>query len=160
MRNRMTCAMLVGSLLLLMPLAVLAAGEPPKALPRSDLVQQIDQNLRNLTANLARLDKQFQEAAEHPQPTHPMRRALFEAHRAGWQLHRKQWTAQQKHLQLARDLLQRAKENPEERPQLIEQWRKHCREVESEMAQFRQERERLEQEYLRLEDQLIEQELQ
>lgn len=147
-------ALLIGSLMLLTPLPLPAAGKRP-ATPVPDVLQQIKRQLRDLTADLARLDRDIKAADERQVPTDPTLHELFENHRDGWHLHRRQWIVQEKHLELARDLLQRARANPEERPQLLEQWRKHEQEFESEMARLRDERETLEQRHLHLEDELV-----
>ena len=159
MRTYITHAMLLTTVLFLTCLPPVVIGDQPTAQTAIGIMEQIDHDLRNLTANLARLDHQLNMLEAPTASNDPTIRALRELHRAGWQLHRKQWVQQQEHLQFALDHLRQAHANPEEHATLREQWRAHEQEFEAAMRMLRREREALEEKQLQFEAELVDRHL-
>ena len=159
MRTYTTHAVLLIGVLLLTSVLDAAAEDEPMAETATGIMEQIDQDLRHLTANLARLDHQLNIPDAPIASNDPTIRALRELHRAGWQLHRKHWIRQQEHLQFAREHLQRAQANPEAHGALREQWRTHEQEFEAGMRMLRREREALEEKQLQIEADLVDRHL-
>lgn len=150
---------LLAALFLIAPGTVLAMESLPSEKASRSMVEQIEQDLRNLTANLARLDQQIHDLDQSPSVADPTLQPLRKVHQVGWQLHRKQWLYQREHLQFARDQLRRAQTDPAHRAQLLVEWRKHEQEFRAGMAELQRERAALEQQHLQLEGELIEREL-
>jgi predicted nucleic acid-binding Zn-ribbon protein len=155
MRTYIAHAMLLTTVLFLTSLSAVAAEDQPTAQTATGIMEQIDQDLRSLRANLARLDHQLSMPEAPTVSDDPTISALRQLHRAGWELHRKQWVQQQVHLQFAREHLRQAHANPEDHATLRQQWRTHEQEFEAAMRRLRREREALEEKQLQFEAELV-----
>ena len=132
-----------------------------KTIPPADpVIGLLNKGITQLDSNINALSKRMNDVQQVSTGTDPVLQELQALDISGWQLHRQQWVLQRDHLALARDSLQHAIGQPEQKTQVLDQWRQHQRQYVRALEELRQQRHDLENKHVEVEARLIERGLQ
>lgn len=120
----------------------------------------LNKGIQQLDSNIKVLSKRMSDVQQASAATDPVLQELQALDLSGWQLHRQQWILQRNHLTLARDSLQQAIGQPEQKKQLLDQWRLHQQQYLRAIEELRQQRRDLENKHVEVEARLLERQLQ
>jgi chromosome segregation ATPase len=128
--------------------------------PADPVIGLLNKGIQQLDGNIKALSKRMSDVQQASVGTDPVLQELQALDLSGWQLHRQQWVLQRDHLTLARDSLQQATGQPEQKKQLVDQWRVHQQQYLRAIEELRQQRRDLEDKHVEVEARLVERQLQ
>lgn len=128
--------------------------------PGNPMMGLLSKGITQLTLNINALSKRMNDARQASAGTDPVLSELQALDLSGWRLHQQQWELQRDHLVLARDSLQKAAGQPEQKAQVLYQWRQHQRQYVKALEELRKQRRELENKHVEVEGGLVERGLQ